>query len=196
MARAKKIELSTVVGRLPEIQIFNPRIGSAYGPDALFLCELGFEPRCLTLPKLLAESGYRSERVVFFEYDTNVDQNEVNRPELTRYLNAISDSVQPLSLSDPDYPNELRRILECISRAAPGKNPRVTFDLSVAANRIVVTTMAILCQADVHLNVLYSENAVLEFKQWRGVATRYAKNAASFLAICQIRAMVIWTKLF
>ena len=24
----------------------------------------------------------------------------------------------------------------------------------------------------------------------------YAKNAASFLAICQIRAMVIWTKLF
>ena len=40
------------------------------------------------------------------------------------------------------------------------------------------------------------ENAVLDFKQWRGVATRYAKNAASFLAICQIRAMVIWTKLF
>ena len=33
-------------------------------------------------------------------------------------------------------------------------------------------------------------------KQWRGVATRYAKNAASFLAICQIRALVIWTKLF
>ena len=40
------------------------------------------------------------------------------------------------------------------------------------------------------------ENAVLDFKQWRGVATRYAKKAASFLAICQIRAMVIWTKLF
>ena len=40
------------------------------------------------------------------------------------------------------------------------------------------------------------ENAVLDFKQWRGVATRYAKNATSFLAICQIRAMVIWTKLF
>ena len=40
------------------------------------------------------------------------------------------------------------------------------------------------------------ENAVLEFKQWWGVATRYAKNAASFLAICQIRAMMIWTKLF
>ena len=35
----------------------------------------------------------------------------------------------------------------------------------------------------------------LEFKQWRGVATRYAKNSLSYLAICQIRAMAIWTKL-
>ncbi len=40
------------------------------------------------------------------------------------------------------------------------------------------------------------ENAFLELKQWRGVATRYAKKSASFLAICQIRALVIWTRLF
>ena len=40
------------------------------------------------------------------------------------------------------------------------------------------------------------ENAFLNFKQWRGVATRYAKRTASFLAICQIRALVIWAKLF
>ena len=46
-------------------------------------------------------------------------------------------------------------------------------------------------ERDVHL----VENGFLDFKQWRGVATQYAKNADSFLAICQIRAMVIWTKL-
>ena len=40
------------------------------------------------------------------------------------------------------------------------------------------------------------ENAFLDFKQWRGVATRYAKRSASFLAVCQIRALVLWTKLF
>ncbi len=40
------------------------------------------------------------------------------------------------------------------------------------------------------------ENAFLHLKQWRGVATRYAKRSASFLAICQIRALVLWTKLF
>ena len=40
------------------------------------------------------------------------------------------------------------------------------------------------------------ENSFLHFKQWRAVATRYAKNEASFLAICQIRALAIWTRLF
>ena len=38
------------------------------------------------------------------------------------------------------------------------------------------------------------ENGFCDFKQWRGVATRYAKQAASFLANCQIRAIALWTK--
>ena len=41
-----------------------------------------------------------------------------------------------------------------------------------------------------------AKNSFLDFKQWRAVATRYAKNEASFLAICQIRALAIWAKLF
>ena len=40
------------------------------------------------------------------------------------------------------------------------------------------------------------ENGFLDFKQWRGVATRYAKRAVSYLAICQLRAVMIWSKLF
>ena len=40
------------------------------------------------------------------------------------------------------------------------------------------------------------ENGFLELKQWRGVATRYAKRAASYLAICQLRAVMVWSKLF
>jgi transposase len=39
------------------------------------------------------------------------------------------------------------------------------------------------------------ENAFLHIKQWRGVATRYAKNLASFLAAVQIRCLVLWLKI-
>ena len=40
------------------------------------------------------------------------------------------------------------------------------------------------------------ENGSLHFKQWSGIATRYAKRTASYLAACQLRAAMIWTKLF
>jgi transposase len=36
------------------------------------------------------------------------------------------------------------------------------------------------------------ENAFLYLKQWRGIATRYAKNTASFLAAVQIRCIFRW----
>ena len=38
------------------------------------------------------------------------------------------------------------------------------------------------------------ENRFEQLKEWRGVATRYAKKVASYLAICQIRALVLWAK--
>lgn len=38
------------------------------------------------------------------------------------------------------------------------------------------------------------ENAFLKLKQWRAVATRYAKTTASFLAECQIAAIMLWLR--
>ena len=40
------------------------------------------------------------------------------------------------------------------------------------------------------------ENGILEMRQWRGVATRYAEMTASYLAACQLRAVMIWSKIF
>jgi transposase len=39
------------------------------------------------------------------------------------------------------------------------------------------------------------ENTFRSLKEWRGVATRYAKNIKSFIAIIQIRCMVLWAKI-
>ena len=40
------------------------------------------------------------------------------------------------------------------------------------------------------------ENAFLLLKRWRGIATRYAKNAASFTAAVQIRCVAIWLLIY
>ena len=39
------------------------------------------------------------------------------------------------------------------------------------------------------------ENAFLHIKQWRGIATRYAKRLSSFLAAAQIRCLVLWLRI-
>jgi transposase len=39
------------------------------------------------------------------------------------------------------------------------------------------------------------ENAFLPIKQWRGIATRYAKNLSSFLAAAQIRCLALWLRI-
>jgi transposase len=36
------------------------------------------------------------------------------------------------------------------------------------------------------------ENAIRDLKEWRAIATRYAKRAASFLAFVQIRCAMLW----
>ena len=38
------------------------------------------------------------------------------------------------------------------------------------------------------------ENAFLHLKRWRGIATRYAKNTASFLAAVHIRCIDLWSQ--
>jgi hypothetical protein len=38
-------------------------------------------------------------------------------------------------------------------------------------------------------------NAFLHPKQWRGMATRHAKNASSFPAIVQIRCLFLWAEI-
>jgi transposase len=39
------------------------------------------------------------------------------------------------------------------------------------------------------------ENTFLRLKDWRGIATRYAKNVKSFIAAVQIRCIMLWLKI-
>ena len=39
------------------------------------------------------------------------------------------------------------------------------------------------------------ENTFLALKQWRAVATRYAKRSSSFLAAVQVRCIALWCKI-
>jgi transposase len=40
------------------------------------------------------------------------------------------------------------------------------------------------------------ENAFAEMKRWRGIATRYTKNATSCPAAVHIRCIIMWVKIY
>ena len=65
---------------------------------------------------------------------------------------------------------------------AGGMTPVIPSKRSRKATREYVRELYRLC----HL----VENGFERFKEWRGAATRYAKKAASYLAICQIRSVI------
>jgi len=39
------------------------------------------------------------------------------------------------------------------------------------------------------------ENAFLRLKEWRGIATRYAKRQKSFLSLIHFRCALLWAKI-
>ena len=48
---------------------------------------------------------------------------------------------------------------------------------------------------DIYEKRHHVENTFLKLKQWRGIATRYAKKASSFIASVQICAMFMWLRI-
>ena len=160
MANVVSTELADVLGELPEIGPFDLHSPGAVATDDLFLCALGFEPRCLTLPCQLQEASYRARRAVYFKYSTNIDDNSVNLPALEEHLRRLSETTQFLEADSEDFPNQLRSLLALTVSEASGESPRVTFDISVTANRLLLRCMKVLLEYSIHLRVIYSEAAV------------------------------------
>lgn len=74
---------------------------------------------------------------------------------------------------------------------AQAKNQKMNVVIPAKKNRIVSRRYDKEAYKMRHL----VENAFLYFKRWRGIATRYAKRASSFLAAIQIRCIALWANL-
>ena len=133
--------------------------GSEAIADDLFLCALGFEPRCLTVARARREGQHRSGRVAYLKYSTNLADNEANLSELDACLRAVSKSVEPLETDVADFPGRLRALLELV-KTESATRPSVSLDISVMANRLLLRCVKILLDYDVSLRILYSEAAI------------------------------------
>ncbi len=165
MPKICKSQLAEVLPDLPPIALLNANELATVPPDDIFLCALGFEPRCLTLPNRLETTGYKARRAVYFTYATNFDDNAVNLPELERHLTGITRDVEPgdidaLEADDLDFPGRLRVLLDLVISDKRPELPMVTIDISVMANRLLLRCMKVLLDANIRVRVVYSEAEV------------------------------------
>ena len=155
MANVRVVELAEIMKILPDAVPLHPEKKKLDTCDELFICALGFEDRCLTIPSQLAEAGYRSRRAVCLEYATNRDENAVNRPALNESLRQIASSIQVIQIDSLESATEIQSIL---SGSIDAKMPvGIAFDVSVASNRSIFRVLGVLLSTDCCLRLLYSE---------------------------------------
>lgn len=160
MPKIARCQLVDVIAGLKTIRVLDAREFGATSSEDLFLCALGFEPRCLTLPSRLKDAGYKARRARYFKYATNLDDNAVNLPELECHLRGIAPNVEPLEADAPDFPTRLRALLELVMNETSAKPPRITLDISVTANRLLLRCMKVLLEYDICARIIYSEAEV------------------------------------
>jgi hypothetical protein len=160
MKRIHSIEINEIISKLPEIVEASEDNLVARIPDrtcSLFLCALGFERRCRRVAHVLAEGTWTSSACAFFEYSTNQEFNEINRPDLLQSLECLGKTVQGLACDDEDFFQRLRGI---VGQAVSSRDvePTVLFDISGCSNRLLFESLKILLEYDIRLVALYSES--------------------------------------
>lgn len=156
-----QFQLGDVIPFLPGAEPFDPTNRNSLKKFDLFMCALGFEPRCLTLPDALERSGHRATRATYFEYSTNLHDNEASRPQLLQHLNRLSKSVHPIEADGDGFADRLRNLLEVVAGGKRRRHvPMVVFDISSVANGLLMKSMKVLLESNIRLVLLYSEAAI------------------------------------
>jgi hypothetical protein len=155
MARLIKTQLADVIGSLPDIEALS--CSPETTQDALYICALGFENRCISIPERLAYAGYRTDRAVYLRYATNQEDNDANLGPLETCLTLLSDSIESVDADTDDIGNRMRSLVAGLTHSGQSGPPRVTLDISVMSNRLVLQCMNALLESNIHLRVAYAE---------------------------------------
>ncbi len=148
----KQIELADIIGKLPNICLIDCEKEFPEKRFDFFLLALGFEERCLAIPeKLAVMHNFRVKKAMIFEYSTNREDNDSNRPRLIKSVEKFSDSFEIIPCDSDNFIREIR------SKFENCKNPRILLDISVCSCKLLISSLNLLLNLDANLQIVYSE---------------------------------------
>lgn len=156
MKRIKEIEFVDILNELPDITPLNCDKDLSQLMFDIFLCALGFEDRCPIIPEQLAKvKDFRCKQALYFEYSTNVKDNEVNKQGLIRAFQQFADSYKSFQCDEDNFAKNLREYISEFIKSA--EKPKIIFDISVCSSKLLLSVMKILLEFDIYLLLVYSE---------------------------------------
>lgn len=151
VARLQQTVLEDVMTAFPDIIPFVPPPNVT---SDIFLCALGFEPRCLENARRLAAAGWRIDKCLILTLNSNTENDRKNLGPLCDELGKISSRVETLNADEARYTRSLSR---AVNGDESTSTKRVHFDISVAANRLLLRSLHTLLRSDAIVTVLYAE---------------------------------------
>ena len=151
-----ELELADISNGLPDIIPLNCKKEFSEKEYNIYFCALGFEERCLAIPEQLADTKhFKCKQAVYFEYSTNMEDNEVNKPRLIHAFQKFANSWDSLPCDVEDFTKNLRVFLNQTVKS--WENPKIIFDISVCSSKLLISTMKVLFEFDIYLQIVYSE---------------------------------------
>lgn len=156
MARAREIELVDILTNLPAVENLNTVNEFSRSNHNIFFCALGFEDRCVTIAEQLAAiDDFKCERALYFQFSTNREDNDINKPRLISAFKKFAENIDSIECDEDDFAMNLR---ETLSDAVKNNSkPKVIFDISVCSSKLILSTMKVLLEFSICLKVVYSE---------------------------------------
>ena len=141
---------------LPPIEELSPQQDS----DDLFICALGFEPRCPGALQRLAKWGYKAQNSIVLKYDVHQKDNEINSEELNCLLNEITiRKIRECDYSTSNIPDSLREITSLFEKMH-GKAPikQASIDISSFSTSAVIQMLDLLLKSKLEqTRIIYTE---------------------------------------
>jgi hypothetical protein len=148
-----------VLPELPDIRLLEP-CELPLTAD-LFICALGFEPRCTNIAAALSKSSVKARVGIYCEPSTNQQDNRVNLPSLLADMRGFCEAIEVAESDSIGFADRLVSFINLMCpRSIEGRHPTVLLDISVFSNRALLRTMKVMLEADVLLVLLYSEAAI------------------------------------
>jgi len=154
-----QVSIDDVISRAPVIEPIDSAWITETRPD-IYVCAQGFEDRCDAMASLIVSSGIRLRHVVVISLRSNSEKDKNNGRRVVEML--APHSEHPPVVVDGDDPGTHLRIINGIGGEAFNMNEdnHVLLDISVAANRACLRTLACFLRSNCRLTVAYTEAAV------------------------------------